>query len=141
MERFCRQNGGAITEDSRSYGYLAEVGNYRFCLRCTPCPGEYQCYLYCYDLRRQTMDRPVGRISFANGERMEFTDPQEYLRAIREELPTKDVTGFRFETLTDDPAVRKAADDMAYDLYGEENPRPLKDYAPRQGPAQGDILM
>ena len=141
MERFCRQNGGAITEDSRSYGYLAEVGNYRFCLRCTPCPGEYQCYLYCYDLRRQTMDRPVGRVSFANGESTEFTNPQDYLRAIREELPTKDVTGFRFETLTDDPAVRKAVDDMVYDLYGEENPRPLEDYAPRQGPAQGDILM
>ncbi|MFQ9916312.1 MAG: hypothetical protein ACLRWQ_07880 [Flavonifractor plautii] len=30
----------------------------------------------------------------------------------------KDVTGFRFETLTDDPAVRKAVDDMAYDLWG-----------------------
>ena len=56
MDKFCRQNGGAITEDGRSYGYLAEVGNYRFCLRCTPSPGEYQCYLYCYDLRRQTMD-------------------------------------------------------------------------------------
>ncbi|MFQ9916313.1 MAG: hypothetical protein ACLRWQ_07885 [Flavonifractor plautii] len=47
MDKFCRQNGGAITEDGRSYGYLAEVGNYRFCLRCTPSPGEYQCYLYC----------------------------------------------------------------------------------------------
>ena len=133
MERFCRRNGGAITEDGRSYGYLAEAGNYRFCLRCTPSPGEYQCYLYCYDLRRQIMDRPVGRVTFANGERMEFTDPQEYLRTIREELPMKDVTGFRFETLTDDPAVRKAVDDMVYDLYGEENPRPLEDYAPHCG--------
>ena len=37
--------------------------------------------------------------------------------------------------------VRKAVDDMVHDLYGEENPRPLEDYAPRQGPAQGDILM
>ena len=85
MDKFCRQNGGAITEDGRSYGYLAEVGNYRFCLRCTPSPGEYQCYLYCYDLRRQTLDRPVGRVTFANGEHMEFTDPRDYLRTIREE--------------------------------------------------------
>ncbi|EHM53141.1 hypothetical protein HMPREF0372_01176, partial [Flavonifractor plautii ATCC 29863] len=46
MGQFCRQNGGAITEDGRSYGYLAEMGDYRFCLRCTPSPGEYQCYLY-----------------------------------------------------------------------------------------------
>ena len=141
MERFCRQNGGAITEDSRSYGYLAEVGNYRFCLRCTPSPGEYQCYLYCYDLRRQTMDRPVGRVTFASGESMEFTDPRDYLRTIREELPMKDITGFRFETLTDDPAVRKAVDDMVYDLYGEENPRPLEDYTPQQGPEMGGQQM
>ena len=35
MGQFCRQNGGAITEDGRSYGYLAEMGDYRFCLRCT----------------------------------------------------------------------------------------------------------
>ena len=139
MGSFCRQNGGAITEDGRSYGYLTEMGNYRFCLRCTPSPGEYQCYLYCYDLRQQALDRPVGRVSFAIGESMEFADPQDYLRAIREELPTKNVTGFCFETLTDDPAVRKAADDMVYDLYGEENPRPLEDYGPRQGPSLGGI--
>ena len=31
MDRFCRQNGGAITEDGLSYGYLAEMGSYRFC--------------------------------------------------------------------------------------------------------------
>lgn len=137
MDRFCRQNGGAITEDGRSYGYLAEMGSYRFCLRCTPSPGEYQCYLYCYDLRQQTLNSPVGRVSFTNGEHMEFTAPQDYLRTIREELPTKDGTGFRFETLTGDPAVHKAVDDMAYDLYGEENPRPLEDYVSRQGPEMG----
>ena len=141
MDSFCRQNGGAITEDGRSYGYLAEVGNYRFCLRCTPSPGEYQCCLYCYDLRRQTLDRPVGRVTFANGEHMEFTDPREYLQTIREELPMKDVTGFRFETLTDDPGVRKAVDDMAYDLYGEENPRPLADYITRHSQETGGQQM
>ena len=141
MGQFCRQNGGAITEDGRSYGYLAEMGDYRFCPRCTPSPGEYQCYLYCYDLRQQTLDRPVGRVSFANGEHMEFTAPQDYLRTIREELPTRDVTGFRFETLTDDPAVRKAADDMTYDLYGEENPRPLADYIARHGQEMGGQQM
>lgn len=108
----------------------------------------------------------VGLVTYASGENMKFTDPQEYLRTVREELPAKDVTGFRFETLTDDPMVRKAVDDMVYDLYGEENPRPLEDYMahhgqvsvplpislqkdvaqllvlgnqPRQGPAMGDI--
>ena len=131
----------AVREDGLSYGYLAEMGSYRFCLRCTTSPGEYQCYLYCYDLRQQTLDRPVGRVSFANGEHMEFTAPQDYLRTIREELPTKDGTGFRFETLTDDPAVRKAVDDMVYDLYGEENPRPLADYIARHGQEMGGQQM
>ena len=86
-------------------------------------------------------DKAVGRVTYASGEALEFTEPQEYLRTIREELPMKDVTGFRFETLTDDPAVRKAVDAMAYDLYGEKNPRPLEDYVLRQGPALGGTSM
>ena len=70
----------------------------------------------------------VGRVTFASGERWNYTDPQKYLQAVREELPCHATTGFRCETLTDDPAVRKAVDDMLCDLYGEENPRPLADY-------------
>lgn len=54
---YCWQHGGSITEDRRSYGYIAETENYRFCLRCTPFPGEYQGYLYCYDLCQQEMYR------------------------------------------------------------------------------------
>ena len=42
MDAYCWQHGGSITEDRRSYGYIAETENYRFCLRCTPFPGEYQ---------------------------------------------------------------------------------------------------
>ena len=115
--------------------------NNRFPLR--PASREEAGLFYSDDQADRTLglDRPVGRVSFANGERMEFTAPQDYLRTIREELPTRDVTGFRFETLTDDPAVRKAADDMTYDLYGEENPRPLEDYVPRQGPEIGGQQM
>ena len=44
-------------------------------------------------------------------------------------------SGFHYETLTDDPQMRKAVDDILYDLYGEENPRPLEDY--EQEPNQG----
>ena len=61
-------------------------------------------------------------MSFANGEHMEFTAPQDYLRTIREELPTKDGTGFLFETLTDAPAVRKAVDDMSMTCMGRRTP-------------------
>ena len=97
---------------------------YSDCFPLQPAAREEAGLFYSDDQVDRTLglDRPVGRVSFANGERMEFTAPQDYLRTIREELPTKDGTGFRFETLTDDPAVRKAVDDMVYDLYGEENP-------------------
>ena len=131
MQKFCCQNSGAITEDGRSYGYIGETENYRFCLRCTPRPGEYQGYLYCYDLRQQELARQsklVGWVTFANGDLKEFTDAEKYLQAIREELPYRDTTGFRFETLTDDPQVRKAVDDILLDFAGEENPRRACNY-------------
>lgn len=70
----------------------------------------------------------IGRVTFANGERKDYTDPEEYLRCIREELPCHPTSGFRYETLTHDPAVRKQVDDILYDLYGEKNPQALEDY-------------
>lgn len=126
MSAYCRQYGGVITEDGRSCGYVAEIGSYRFCLRCTPSPGDYQGYLYCYDLRQQNMgqqNHPVGRVTYASGEQQEFTDSGAYLQTVREELPYRSTTGFRYETLTDDPLVRKAVDDIILDFAGEENPR------------------
>ena len=131
MNAYCWKNGGAITEDERVYGYIAETEHYRFCLRCTPRPGDYQGYLYCYDLRQQNIGQqshPVGRVAYASGEQQEFTDPGEYLQAIREELPYRNTTGFRYETLTDDPAVRKAVDDIVLDFAGEANPRRACNY-------------
>ena len=131
MDAYCWQHGGAITEDRRSYGYITETENYRFCLRCTPLPGEYQGYLYCYDLRQQQMaqqNRLVGRTTYANGEQQEFTDPPEFLQSIREELPYRDTTGFRCEILTDDPTVKKAVDDILLDFAGEKNPRRTCNY-------------
>ena len=70
----------------------------------------------------------VGSVSFINGDARQFTDSKEYLDCIREELPYRDTTGFRYEVLTDDPAVRKAADDILFDFVGEENPHELADY-------------
>ena len=126
MRNYCYQHGGKITEDGRCFDYIAETEHYRYCLRCTPSPGEYQGYLYSYDLRQQRMAqqaKPVGRITYASGEEQTFTDTQKYLDTIREELPYQATTGFRYETLTDDPAVRKAVDDILLDFAGEENPR------------------
>jgi len=38
-----------------------------------------------------------------------------------------------FEVLTDDPAIRKAADDILFDFLGEENPCELEDYKQTMG--------
>ena len=82
------------------------------------------------DKLQQMLDEApaVGRVTFASGEQWSFTDPQKYLQVVREELPCQATTGFRCETLTDDPEIRKAVDDMVCDLYGEDNPRTLEDY-------------
>ena len=70
----------------------------------------------------------VGSVSFINGDAQQFTDAKAYLDCIREELPHEATTGFRFRTITQDPAVRKAVDDIVFDLYGEENPCNEEDY-------------
>ena len=74
-------------------------------------------------------DKPViGSVSFLSGETQQFTDAKAYLDCIREELPHEATTGFRFRTITQNPAVRKAVDDIVFDLYGEENPCNEEDY-------------
>ena len=84
-------------------------------------------------------EKPViGRVSFIDGDTQEFTDADEYLTCIREELEFFSTTGFRFRTLTRDPAVRKAVDDIVFDFYGEENPCTEEDY--KLGPSK-DMQM
>ena len=87
-------------------------------------------------------DKPlVGCVTYANGGTQEFTSADEFLCCVQEELPYRPTTGFRYEVLTADPAVRKAVDDMAYDFYGEENPRPLENYqnSPKPGMTFGGM--
>ena len=62
-----------------------------------------------------------------------YYDANAFLDCIREELPYRDSTGFRYEVLTDDPTVRKAADDILFDFVGEENPHELADYTQMGG--------
>ena len=140
MTSYCGNHGGAIEGGWRqNYGYTIDTENYRYCLRCSPGQGDYHAYLTAYDLRVQQMNRVqkeiVGKISFASGEEISFTDSGEYIKAVKEELPYHSTSGFRYYTITDDPQVRKAVDDLLYDLYGEENPRQLDDY--NETPAQG----
>ena len=137
MERFCYARGGKISGGwTQNYGYIVETEHYRYCLRCNPSPGDYNCYCTAYDLdvQRQNMarDKPlVGRVSYANGDAQEFTDAEAFLKCVREELPYRPTTGFRYEVLTDDPSVRKQVDDMIFDFYGEEAPCRQEDHEPR----------
>ena len=98
----------------------------------------------CAVIQRQNTarDKPlVGRVSYANGDAQDFTDAEAFLKCVREELPYRPTTGLRYEVMTDDPAVRKAVDDIVFDLYGEENPRQLEEYqkTPKQGMTMGGI--
>ena len=72
-------------------------------------------------------------MTFVGDDDIFYDDADAFLDCIREELLYRDATGFHYEVLTDDPTVRKAADDILYDLFGEENPRELADYAQRGG--------
>ena len=63
----------------------------------------------------------VGSVSFINGDAQQFTDATAYLDCIREELPYRATSGFSFRTVTQDPAIRKAVDDIVLNFYGEEN--------------------
>ena len=141
MERFCYARGGKISGGwTQNYGYIVETEHYRYCLRCNPSPGDYNGYLTAYDLdvQRQNMarDKPLaGRVTYANGDTQEFSDAEAFLECVREELPYRPTTGFRYEVLTDDPAVRKQVDDMIFDFYGEEAPCRQEDHEPR--PEQG----
>ena len=67
-------------------------------------------------------------MTFVGDDDIFYDDAGDFLDYIREELPYRDTTGFRYEVLTDDPAVRKAADDVLFDFVGEENPHELADY-------------
>lgn len=73
----------------------------------------------------------IGRATYISGEVEEFTDADTFIRCLKEELPYHATTGFRYEVLTRDLAVRKAADNALFDFYGMENPSHLEDYEPQ----------
>ena len=70
----------------------------------------------------------VGSVSFINGDAQQLTDATAYLDCIREELPYRATSGFSFRTVTQDPAIRKAVDDIVLNFYGEENLCSEEDY-------------
>ena len=75
----------------------------------------------------------VGKATFANGEIIPYYDANAFLDCIREELPYRNTTGFRYEVLTDDPTVCKAADDILLDFFSEDDPYTLSEYTQKIG--------
>ena len=106
MTRYCESHGGKIDGGwVQNYGYIIETEGYRYSLRCNPVQGDYQAYLTIFDLNVQRQgtvhaEKPLaGRVAYASGEQQEFTDPTAFLQTIREELPIRDTTGFRFVSI------------------------------------------
>ena len=62
-----------------------------------------------------------------------YDDADAFLDCIREELPYRDTTGFRYEVLTDDPTVRKAVKDILFDVFDVEEPCEEEDYTQTMG--------
>ena len=86
------------------------------------------------DGQSMRQERPaIGRVDFVSGEELEFADAEAFLKCIQEELPYRATSGFDYEVLTNDPAVRKAVDDIVLDFFGEENTWQLEDYQKKFG--------
>lgn len=75
----------------------------------------------------------VGKVTFVGDNDILYDDADAFLDCIREELPYRDTTGFRYEVLTDDPAVGKAVNDIVFDFFGVEEPCEEEDYTQTMG--------
>lgn len=110
MERFCYEHGGKISGGwTQNYSYIVETEHYRYCLRCNPSPGDYNCYCTAYDLdvQRQNMarDKPlVGRVTYANGDAQEFTEffkeDNPHYTELKNVLSDEEYASARESTLT-----------------------------------------
>lgn len=75
----------------------------------------------------------VGRVTFVGNDDILYDDADAFLDCIRRELPYFSTSGFRYEVLTDDPAVRKAVNDILFDFFGVEKPCKEENYAQTMG--------
>lgn len=75
----------------------------------------------------------VGKVTSVGDDDILYDDADAFLDCIREELPYRDTTGFRYEVLTDDPTVRKAVKDILFDFFDVEEPCEEEDYTQTMG--------
>ena len=67
-------------------------------------------------------------MTFVGDDDILYDDADAFLDCIRKELPYFSTSGFRYDVLTDDPAVRKAVKDILFDFFGEEDPCEEEEY-------------
>lgn len=58
---------------------------------------------------------------------VEYTSVEIYRNAIKKELDYNP-DGFKHQTLTSDPEIKKSVDDLIYGAYGVDNPHTLDWY-------------
>ena len=94
--------------------------------------GRQRLVVYC-ERRKLWIIDPIGKATFVGDDDILYYDAESFLDCIRAELPYRDTTGFRYEVLTDDPAVCKAADDILLDFFSEDDPYTLSEYTQKIG--------
>lgn len=82
----------------------------------------------------------VGKIEYLHsGETIVYNDAKEYLQAYKEALNEYGVVGgFKATTITRDPEICKAVDDLIYGEFGEENPYDLEHYQKKYAEASSE---
>lgn len=73
----------------------------------------------------------AGMLFYGGGEAIWFADADEYIEEYGKDLNERGPSGVFAKTITKDPAVRKAVDDLIYGEFGEENPHGLDYYEER----------
>ena len=72
-------------------------------------------------------------MTFVGDDDILYDEADAFLDCIREDLPYRDTTGFHYEVLTDDFAVRKAVKDILFDFFDVEEPCEEEDYTQTMG--------
>lgn len=82
-----------------------------------------------YNIDLLTEQEIIGTITYHyTDEEISFFDKDKYLNNIKEAFNEYGINGWKFNTITNNPQIRKAVADIEYGEYGEHNPHNLAWY-------------